>query len=62
VCNEFQEALQRYPIARLEDITDHPLAALLSHELADAIRELLEPLKKVLRRSDIEIDPHGTVI
>jgi hypothetical protein len=28
--------------ARLEDLTDHPVAVLLSHDLADEIRELID--------------------
>src|ERR1043166_1162798 len=37
-----QEVLDRYPAARLEDLTNHPVAALISHDLADEIREQVE--------------------
>jgi 5-methylcytosine-specific restriction enzyme A len=42
VRDEFQQVLQRYPTARLEDLTDHPVAALISRELADEIRGLVD--------------------
>ena len=39
---ELQQVLDRYPVARLEDLTNNPVAALISHDLADEIRGLVD--------------------
>jgi 5-methylcytosine-specific restriction enzyme A len=39
---ELQQVLDRYPAARLGDLTNHPVAALLSHDLANEIRDLVD--------------------
>jgi 5-methylcytosine-specific restriction protein A len=39
---EMQEVLGGYSAARQERLTDHPLARLITHDLADGIRELVD--------------------